>query len=71
MVTIELSDREALLLAGVIDDAIIAADIEVDILELHYPSAIEDIEDVEYDLSTLYDLSEIVDNAIWFAEVGA
>ena len=70
MVALELTDREAVLLAGVLDDAIIAASVEVDILGMHYPSQIEDIEMIEEDLDTLYDLSELVDNALWLTEVG-
>ncbi len=70
MVALELTDREAVLLAGVLDDAIIAASVEVDILGMHYPSQVEDIEMIEEDLDTLYDLSELVDNALWLTEVG-
>lgn len=69
MVTLELSDREAKLLAGVIDDAILDASIEVDILMTHYPS--ESTVDIENDLDTLYGLSNVVDNALWAVEVDA
>lgn len=69
MVTLELSDTEATLLAGVVDDAIITATVEADILELHYPSAVEDIDQVEADIDALYDISDVIDNAIWAAEV--
>ncbi len=70
MVTLKLSDREATLLAGVLDDAIINASVEVDILSMHYPSEAAEIAGLEYDLDTIYDLSDAVDNALWAAEVG-
>lgn len=67
MVTLELSDREAKLLAGVIDDAILDASVELDITQTHYPS--ESTVDIENDLDTLYGLSSVVDDALWAVEV--
>ena len=69
MVTLELSEREATLLAGALDDTILNIDVEIDILSMHYPEQLVDIEALEEDLETIYTISDAVDNALWAAEV--
>ncbi len=71
MVTLELSDREAELMSDVLDDAILNADIEIDILTTHYPENAADLADAEYDLDTIYGMSRELDASMWLAEVGA
>ncbi len=70
MVTLELSDREAMILAGALDDTIVEMDVAIDILSMHYPEQMEEIEALEKDLETIYALSDAVDTALWAAEVG-
>ena len=69
MVTLELSDREAMLIAVVLDMAIVDFDVEIDILSMHYPEQLEEIEALEEDLETIYTISDAVDTALWAAEV--
>jgi hypothetical protein len=71
MVTLEMSENEAMLMAAVLDDSIIDSIVEIDILTQHYPELIDDIADVEHDLDVLYTLADAVDNALWEAEVDA
>ena len=71
MVTLEVSDREALLLSAVLDDAILNTDVEIDILEMHFPGGEAEIAELNNDLDSIYVIASTVDNAIWMAEVGA